>query len=769
MIVATPLKTILFICLTCLFTSGNIYAQEPLESREILILHSYHPGFPWTDEVMKGMQEGLESSDVSINFHVEYLDTKRHPDPEYFSYVLDAILHYKLENSFFDLVLVSDNEALNFVMEHRQNLFPSTPIVFCGVEKELPLLQNNEALITGVFERPEYHDLLKTIITLQPDTREVVVIGSDRDLTGRLESKMLKEAASDYIGKVKVSFWTDLSAEELTPKLQSLAQGQVVFINGPVIDRTGKLLSFTAKNKLVTSNSRVALYSPWDLCLGHGIIGGKLGSPKQQGYLAAKLAIDIFSGNPPKNGFILTPDNLQRVFDYDQLQKFGIPESRLPEGYRLINNPLHFVSLPPRIIWTIIISFIITFSIILYLINTILRRRKAENRLRESEQQYKHLSQQFQVILDGLPDGLTLISREMKVLWSNKGSEFHNFDQSPDFVPREDCCKLLYNRTALCDNCPAILAFESGRAEEAIITTPDNRILEAKAFPIYEENGISTNVIMLTSDITEKTRMGEEAIRNSRLASLGELAAGIAHEINNPNALILLNAELVQKSCAAAAPILQQHYQNNGDFPLGALNYSEMREELPHLFKEMLEGATRIKNIVHDLKDFSRNDTTDINDKVDMNEVVQAAIRLIGNTIKNSTHSFHAYYGKEMPVIRGNFQRIEQVVINLVMNACQSLSSKDSSVQISTHYDREKKSNCLRVRDEGIGIDPKILQHITDPFFTTKREQGGTGLGLSVTSRIVQDHSGTLDFHSPHGGGTTVTLSFPAIELEAGA
>lgn len=772
-VVRLMIRSILLLLVASLTLTVHTNANETSEDnrissgKEILILHSYHPGFPWTDEVMKGMQETLDNSGASINFHVEYLDTKRQPDPEYFTHVLDAILHYKLEHRFFDLVLVSDNEALNFVVEHRKDLFASTPIVFCGAEKDLPNLYDEGAIITGVVEKPDYHDLLETIIMLQPDINEVVAIGSNRDLTGRIETKMLQDAAFSFIGQIQVTFLNDLPAEELAPKLRELREDQVLFINGPVVDSKGKLLSFTAKNKLVTGNTDVALYSPWDLCLGHGIIGGRLGSPRKQGRLAAQLTLNILSGNPPKKGFILTPEQPSRVFDYAVLQKFNIPVSRLPEGYELINGPLQFIKLPPRVAWTIVFSFIAALAIIFFLTNNLRKRRNAEKRVRESEQQYKQLNQQFQVILDGIPDGLTLISPDMKVVWSNKGAGASYFNKRLGSVPGEYCCKMLYNRADICENCPAIQAFKTGCAEEATITTPDHRMLEAKAFPILDENGSVINVIMLASDVTEKMRLGEEAIRNSRLASLGELAAGIAHEINNPNALILLNADLVKKSCAAAAPILHEYFQLKGDFQMGALKYSKMSQELPHLFKEMVDGATRIKNIVHDLKDFARNDTAEINDNVDLNEITQAAIRLVGNTIKNSTHSFRAYYGKEMPLVRGNFQRIEQVIINLVVNACQALESKEAGIQISTYYDTETNQNYLLIRDEGSGIKPELLPYITDPFFTTKREEGGTGLGLSVTSRIVQDHGGSLDFLSPHGGGTTVTLALPIQQQEA--
>lgn len=756
-------RPIFVVLLLIMLWSGVVSASEVPKSREILILHSYHPGFPPTDEIMKGMQETLGDSGDSINFHVEYLDTKRHPDPEYFTYVLDAILHYKLQNRFFDLVLVSNNEALNFVVEHKADLFPETPIVFSGVVQQIPDLFADGDIITGVTQHPDYADLLKTVVKLQPNTREVVVIGSNRDLSGKLEDKLFKDAAAGFAGQLRFSFWDDLPADELATNLRGLKKGQVVFINGPIVDDTGKLLSFTSKNKLLSENCPVATYSPWDICLGHGIIGGKLASPREQGQLAARLALQILAGHPPVKGYLLTPEPSKYVFDYQQLKKHDIPYSSLPDGYQLINSPLQITNLPPRLIWTIIGCFTGALFIILFLSNNIMQKRKAQTRLRDSEQRYKQLSQQFQIILDGIPDGLTLISHDMKVIWSNKGAGTSYFNKRLGSVPGEYCCKLLYNRTALCDNCPAIQAFKSGCAEEAIITTPDQRMLEVKAFPLRDDDDVVVNVIMLASDVTEKTRLTEEAIRTSRLASLGELAAGIAHEINNPNALIVLNAELVQKSCAAAAPILQEHYKHNGDFPLGVLNFSEMRHELPLLFEEMLESANRIKRIVNDLKDFSRNDTPLLDESVDMNEVAQAAVRLLGNSIKNSTDRFQTEYADSLPIVKGNFQRIEQVVINLIMNACQSLISKTNAVKVRTYYDSENNRNCLVVQDEGRGIDQEIMPYITDPFFTTKRESGGTGLGLSVTSRIVQDHGGILDFHSPLGRGTTVTLALPAV------
>ena len=114
------------------------------------------------------------------------------------------------------------------------------------------------------------------------------------------------------------------------------------------------------------------------------------------------------------------------------------------------------------------------------------------------------------------------------------------------------------------------------------------------------------------------------------------------------------------------------------------------------------------------------------------------------------------------PVFKGSAQRIEQVVINLVMNACQALEDSQRAVRVRTGIDTETERVFIEVEDEGIGVKPEVMQHIKDPFYTTKRDAGGTGLGLAISDRIVRDHEGEMRFISEQGKGTTVRVYFPA-------
>lgn len=730
------------------------------EHKQVLILHSYHPGLPSTDEIMAGIQEVFSSSKQNIQQNVEYLDTMRHPDAEYFTHVLDAILHYKLEKRSFDLVLVSDNEAFNFALAHRDDLFAATPIVFCGVDKFSPSMIEGLKDVTGVAENPDYTTLLKQIFSLDARTRKIIVVGSTRDLTGELDHQMFQEAAADFSKRARFIYWNDLTLGALESRLPTLQPGHVVVINGLVPDDEGHLIPFQELMRSFREFCKVPMYSPWKLYLGQGIVGGSLLSSRQQGHMAAEMVLEILQGGQPDAIAVRYPPAENPVFDDQQLKKFDFSTNRLPNGYQLINQPLGFYRLTRQQAWLLFSILIGSLSVTLVLLSNTLKRKKAEASLRVSEQSYKQLSQQFQIILDGIPDGMTLISKDMKVIWSNQGAGNY-FNKRLGSVPGEYCCKLLYNRTAICDNCPAIKAFSSGNNEEAMITTPDGQFLEVKAFPVMGSSGDVANVIMHASDITEKMRLREEAIQASRLASLGELAAGVAHEINNPTALILLNVDMVRRCCEDVAPILQDYFDRHGDFKLGGIDYSEMRFELPHLLSEMFDGANRIKRIVDDLKDFVRRDAPEDKELIDLNEVVKTSLRLIKSVVKNSTDCFEVVYGENLPKVRGNFQRIEQVVVNLILNACQALPAKDKGVRVSTAYDGETERNMLVVHDQGVGISARDLPHVTEPFFTTKREHGGTGLGLSVASRIVDDHEGSLEFYSMPEQWTTVNLYLP--------
>lgn len=397
-----------------------------------------------------------------------------------------------------------------------------------------------------------------------------------------------------------------------------------------------------------------------------------------------------------------------------------------------------------------------------YSIDLALYKSAAEAKVKESEIRFKELYQEFETIVNGIPDALTLWSQEMKLLWANKGA-LEQFKKGLPELQGKMCNEICTHSECIRQECEVLRAFRSKMTEERLSTSRDGQTWGGKAFPLFDDNGQVMQVIRLASDLTERMHLRAETARSAHLAALGELSAGVAHEINNPTGLILLEMPILRDAFHDARPILEEHFRQNGDFSFAGMKYSELRDQLGPMIDEINEGALRIKRIVEELKDFSRPVEGNPFITIDLNEAVRKAISLVGGRIKKMTDAFMVEYAPDAIPVQGNLQKLEQVIINLVINACQALPQRSAAVKVTVSAATQRGYGIVTVSDEGVGISPEHLSVITDPFFTTRRESGGTGLGLSVSMRIVEEHRGSLRFHSTPGSGTVVTLEVPLI------
>lgn len=270
-------------------------------------------------------------------------------------------------------------------------------------------------------------------------------------------------------------------------------------------------------------------------------------------------------------------------------------------------------------------------------------------------------------------------------------------------------------------------------------------------------------------DISDRTRLEEEKveaqsklIHANKMTSLGMLVSGIAHEINNPNQYISLNASILADVWKDSSKILSKYYAEHGEFILNGMSFSQVRETVPRLFTGVSAGSARIELIVNNLKDFSRGNSKQLHASFDLNKIIQAAIQILTHHIQKNSNNFQMDLGTDIPCVKGNAQQIEQVVINLIINALQSLSDKTKVVRISTSYEEKTNLVVVSVQDEGKGMTKEVLDRVTEPFFSTKIEEGGTGLGLSISATLIKEHCGIMEFESIPDLGTTVTVKLPA-------
>lgn len=247
-----------------------------------------------------------------------------------------------------------------------------------------------------------------------------------------------------------------------------------------------------------------------------------------------------------------------------------------------------------------------------------------------------------------------------------------------------------------------------------------------------------------------------------KMEALGTLVAGVAHEINNPLNLILYNLPLLQKTWADLLPVLTAHRRDEPGKKFGGLTYDFLREHLPQLIADMGMAAQRMAKIVADLKNFSRQSSLSDQGPLDVNAAVRNTLRLSQSTLHKSGVAVRLEMAENLPEIQGNLHNLEQVVLNLVINAVQAIGHPHGEISIRTGVSLNDGWVWIQIADNGRGVSPDIADRIFLPFVSDKQAQGGTGLGLSVTYSLVKAHGGEIAFEPRTGGGTVFTVRLPS-------
>ena len=395
--------------------------------------------------------------------------------------------------------------------------------------------------------------------------------------------------------------------------------------------------------------------------------------------------------------------------------------------------------------------------------------KQAEIDLRESEEKYRS-------ILESIEEGYYEVDLSGNLTFCNE-SLCHIFGYSAEELLGMNNQQYMSAQTA--DQFYRIFnrVYRSGAPAgavelEAIRKDGQINIIEISVSLKKDAQGRSVGFRGIARDITERKKTEELAklhqhqlMQASKMVAIGTLVSGVAHEINNPNNFIMLNSSIVRDAWESAIPILEEYYRDHGDFVLAGSDYSEMRDHVLDLFEGICDGAQRIKQIVYDLKSYVREDTANHTQDIDINAVIESAVALLSHMIKHATTAFTIDFGRHLPCLRGNFQRLEQVIINLIQNACQALADPGKAIVVRTRCDTEQPAVIVHIEDQGCGMSTEILSAIMDPFFTTKGDTGGIGLGLSIAYRIVEEHGGHIHFTSEQGSGTIATVVLPTNQV----
>jgi len=266
-------------------------------------------------------------------------------------------------------------------------------------------------------------------------------------------------------------------------------------------------------------------------------------------------------------------------------------------------------------------------------------------------------------------------------------------------------------------------------------------------------------------------RRAKQALRESqqqlqqaqKMETLGTLVAGVAHEINNPINLIMYNLPLIQKIWSDFLPLMIERKKDFPDQKFGGFTYDFLEDNLPQLVADMDMAANRVAKIVSDLKNFSKQSNVAEKSTLRVNTAVKNALRLAQATLRKSGVKIELELDEDLPEIEGNLQSIEQIILNIIINAIQAIDHDSGIIRLRTGFEIKNGRILIAISDNGRGISPAIVDKLFLPFVTDKQAQGGTGLGLSVTYGLVQAHGGDIAFDTRQAKGTTFTISLPTL------
>jgi|GEM_PF-2294695 len=377
----------------CLVTvgAGQVRAKD---AQKVLVLHSYNAGYYWTDNIMEAVRSVFDESGLNVEMYVEHMDTKRNK-PESIFPLLEGLYREKYQGRRFDVIILSDDNALNFLLERGDRLFPGVPVVFCGINNlEGPLIAGQKDL-TGIVEDYDLKGTIELILRVHPEVGHIAVI-TDMVPTGKTHLRNFRGIATRFKKEVAFIELTELTAHELSEAVLDLPRDTALLNLSFYRDPTGA--TFTIEESMaLLEKSGLPVYSCWDAYMEAGVTGGIITSGYAHGAHAAQMALRILSGESAGSIPILRKSPNRPMFNYDQIERFGISMARLPEGSLVLNEPGSLYYRYKMPIWVTIVFIFLQTSAIVALVVSISRRRRAEDNLKkamdELERSNKELEQ----------------------------------------------------------------------------------------------------------------------------------------------------------------------------------------------------------------------------------------------------------------------------------------------------------------------------------------------------------------------------------------
>ncbi|HRT61215.1 MAG TPA: ATP-binding protein [Syntrophales bacterium] len=394
--------------------------------------------------------------------------------------------------------------------------------------------------------------------------------------------------------------------------------------------------------------------------------------------------------------------------------------------------------------------------------NTTLKKELAE-RLR-MEGMLQQSRNTLRSVFDSISDPLILVDSHLNILMANRSTLDHfNFADyfevlGKPFLSLVEGC---YDDNSLKSIRSAIVDFQKLSLESSSSRQPGSH-KKTVIYPIQEDHRKLGSAIIRITDITKEKNLEKEILQREKLATLGLLVSSIVHELNNPNNFIIFNIPILKDYIQAVLPLLEQQAVRNPQSEIMGMSYIDLHEDLLKLIDNIEHGAQRIHATISKLTGFARKRGGSDIKLMDPGEPIERAVAICRNEIKKTVKDFQIRVEEDLPAIMADVEAIEQVLINLLINASHASDKKNSWIKLRAFRETENGRYLnIEVSDNGCGMDENTRNNAFLPFFTTKKDGTGTGIGLYIVNNLVQEMGGKITVQSEPGTGSTFRVSIP--------
>ena len=390
-----------FMIAVCLIVSQPINAfTQNINPTKILVLNSYHKGFPWVDGIVEAVQSGLDYTQINYELRIEYMDSKVTRYNAAYKKKLYELYSFKYSNLKFDAIIASDDHAFDFLLEYHKDLFPDTPIVFCAVNNSSAANLIDPNYFTGLLETPDQESMINLALKIHPGVKQVYVI-ADRTPSGNYRWEKQTVPLFSALPNIRfIRIDDSLSFEEIEEKLANLPEDAISLYAVLTRDNTGKYFSLKEAVSRISEASIRPTYTFLSQDLKYGLVGGNVLDGYYQGEQATNIMLRILQGENIAEIPVVEKPTSQFMFNYPLLKKYNIKLSDLPKKSIIFNKPLSFYEKYRKLTWITGTIFFILFTIILILFINMRRRYLLEEKLRKSEARFKAIYEHAPVLIN---------------------------------------------------------------------------------------------------------------------------------------------------------------------------------------------------------------------------------------------------------------------------------------------------------------------------------------------------------------------------------